>query len=185
MRIGWIKKNLIVVFAVMAFGGVFAGETQGGATGTGSGVASVINPVLVVSVAELSFGQVRPGGTDSGTVIVTPQNTRSSTGGTGLAAGNPPYSRAEFDVSGPASTTYSMQLSGTVALHDKGGNNLQLNVTDLVGFSLNLGLEGTLGLFDASGQDMVYVGGTLHVPTREFAKNGKYEGDVVLTIDVS
>ena len=101
-----------------------------------------------------------------------------------MRAGNPPFSRAEFTVTGSPDVGYQIVLASESALHDQGGNNLTLMVTNLVAFSVNrfdLGEGTTEGKFDFSGEDMVFVGGTLQVPAN--AKNGKYEGDVMLTIN--
>ena len=177
-----IATLLLVLAFFISFG--ILKTVSAGSSATGTASVTVQAQVTITATEVLSFGQVRPGDT-AGTVVVDTQNNRTAGGGTEVRAGNPPFSRAEFTVTGSPDVGYSIVLASDVALHDQGGNNLTLMVTNLVAFSVNrfdLGEGTTEGKFGfISGEDMVFVGGTLQVPAN--AKNGKYEGDVMLTIN--
>lgn len=154
-----------------------------GPSATGQAIATITVPLNIQLTDELEFGQIRPGST-AGTVVVSPQNVRTATGGATLAAVNNQnnifHHRAEFNISGPPDSFFSISLTNTSAVHDQ-GSNPSLLVTDLKGFSTTENIETTTGKTNLDGDDSIYVGGTLQVPAG--AKNGKYEGDVTINVN--
>ncbi|GJL77924.1 MAG: hypothetical protein NPINA01_09130 [Nitrospinaceae bacterium] len=152
-----------------------------GASATGQATATVSEPLDIQMTEELEFGQIRPGGT-AGTVVVAPEdNARTATGGTELGPGNATlHHRAKFDVSGTPDAFFNIALSSSPAVHDQ-GINPSLQVTDLKSFSETRGIVTLTGKTNGIGEDIVYVGGTLQVPAN--ALNGKYEGDVTITVN--
>jgi uncharacterized protein DUF4402 len=175
------RLTLLLVMLFFLWGG--AGHSVAGPSATGLATADMVEPLNIQMTEELAFGQVRPGDS-AGTVVVTHQNVRTATGGATLAAVNNQnnifHHRAEFDISGPPESFFNITMTSTSAVHDQ-GTNPALQVTDLKSFSTTQNIETATGKTDGSGNDMVYVGGTLQVPAG--AKNGKYEGDVTITIN--
>ena len=143
-----------------------------------------IKTVLVLTkTADLNFGQVRAGNAD-GTVIVTPLNVRSATGGVKLRA-ETNFSRAEFIITGDPGDSYSIVPVLGFALHDQRGDPIPgetiLQVTNLISYSTTAMAVTFLGQFNSNGIDTLFVGGTLLVPPG--AKFGKYGGEVTLTFN--
>ncbi len=146
---------------------------------TGQATAVITEPLNIQMTEELEFGKIRPGDTP-GTVVVTPLDDRSATGGTELSGSGDHHHRAKFKIEGPLNAFFTIQLFSSPAEHDNGANP-NLDITDLKSFSKTLNMETTTGQTDSNGKDKVYVGGTLQVPAG--AKKGKYEGDVTITIN--
>lgn len=168
----------------LLWGSVGVGGAAPSATGQAS--VAVIKPLIIVMTEELEFGQIRSGNSD-GTVTVSPQNVRTADGGASLSAVNNHnkifHHRAKFEVEGPPNSFFNITLASTAAEHDH-GSNPNLQITDLTSFSATLNSDITLtmtGKTDEDGEDHIYVGGTLQVPAG--AKNGKYEGDVTISIN--
>ena len=94
------------------------------------------------------------------------------------------FSRATFTVTGPPSTSYNIEPVLAFSVHDARtapiGSVTLLDVIDLLSYSSTVGAVTTVGQIGPSGVDSVFVGGTLLVPPT--ARNGKYEGNVELTI---
>lgn len=132
-------------------------------------------------IDELKFGQIRPQ-YSAGTVTVAPEdNARTASDPDLLAAINSgKHQRAKFEIKGPENSLFSITLASTKAQHDN-GINPSLDVTDLTSFSKNLVSFDLKGKTDSDGEDKIFVGGTLQVPAN--AKNGKYEGEVTITIN--
>lgn len=176
------------VLVIMALAGLGALLLPGvaGAEETGTIQASVqiqsMVQLTITSSSPLSFGQIRPGETD-GWVTVTTWNERYATGGVELRA--PFFSRAEFTITGLPGASYSIELGAPLIVHDQSSNPIpgvtDLEVIDLLAWSTTVGYETFTGQIGPGGVDSVYIGGTLVVPTT--AKNGKYAGNVELTIN--
>lgn len=153
-----------------------------GESGTISASIEIRGELVITNIAELYFGQVRPGPTD-GTVTITTANERIPGGGTGVIG--PKFNRAEFVIGGTAGDIFNIVLGVDFSVHDQSGNpDLGVNsllVTDLISFSTTVGAEGTSGQINSEGIDLIFVGGTLVVPST--ALNGSYAGNVILTVN--
>jgi len=140
-------------------------------------------PLVVTAQEELSFGALASGGS-FGTVIVTVDNRRSATGGVRLL-GHGGFHRAEFTVAGPPDARYRITLPTTLTSERDHSSPepgvTSLNVVNLVSFSTTVNAVTLTGVIGPDGSDELYVGGTLEVP--KTAKPGKYEGDVILTVE--
>lgn len=157
---------------------------------TGSAQALIAVPFLVTVTAPLEFGQIRPGDVD-GSVVIDPQfNTREGFDGV-QAVASAPWSRAEFAITGQPNAPYSVDMVASTAIHDQGTDPeigvKSLFVDPLTGFSVTLNppaaqiSPNVTGKINGLGSDTLYVGGTLQVPTT--ARNGKYEGEVMVTVN--
>ncbi|MEE8405085.1 MAG: DUF4402 domain-containing protein [candidate division Zixibacteria bacterium] len=134
---------------LIAFAGILAVIMPGntlGESGTISASVEISEELVITNLAELYFGQVRPGPTD-GTVIVTTANTRSTTGGTGIIG--PKFGRAEFVIGGTAGDIYNIVPGVDFSVHDQSGNPdpgvNSLDVINLISFSTTVGVETTSG----------------------------------------
>lgn len=179
------------VLVIMALSGLGALVLPGvaGAEETATIQASVeIQSMVQLSItgcSPLCFGQIRPGETD-GWVTVTTLNERYATGGVELQA--PFFSRAEFTITGTPDATYSIVPGDPLMVHDQRPNPIPgvtaLEVIDLLIYSTTndeVTFSPGAGQIGSNGVDIVYIGGTLVVPTT--ALNGKYAGNVELTIN--
>jgi uncharacterized protein DUF4402 len=158
----------------------------GAISGMGGGTAFAADPVEIVSSSpRLNFGAFA-NGQNAGTLVVTPSNSRTASGGIEAGPGSyAPYHRAEFTVSGPANTPYTITLPATGSFTDSSGDpsgGFSIQVNNFTSFSTTVGAETTTGMTDINGADTIYVGGTLVVPggTHVF---GIYYGDVSITVD--
>lgn len=112
---------------------------------------------------DLSFGAVVPG-PSSGTVTVTPEGARSSSGGVtlGSSAGVAP---SVFTVSGEPGLAFSIVLASSTTLSD-GSSTMTVD-------SFTSSPEST-GTLDGSGNREIRVGATLHVAAAQ--ASGSYAG---------
>ncbi len=112
---------------------------------------------------DLVFGAVVPG-PSSGTVTVTPEGARSSSGGVtlGSSAGVSP---SVFTVAGEPSLAFSIVLPSSTTLSD-GSSTMTVD-------SFTSSPEST-GTLDASGNREIRVGSTLHVAAAQ--ASGSYAG---------
>ena len=183
-RLSYIKvlswSVFIIVFAVVS--AVIMPGSALGESGTISASVEIRSELVITNIAQLVFGQVRPGATD-GTVVVTTANTRFRTGGTSIIG--PKFSRAEYFVGGVPDAIYTITPGLAFSVHDVRGvpiaDETSLEVTNLKSFSTTVGAETFTGKFNPNGVDTIFVGGTLVVPTT--ALNGKYSGSVVITVN--
>jgi hypothetical protein len=112
---------------------------------------------------DISFGAVVPG-PSSGTVTVTPEGARSSSGGVSLA-GSAGVSPSTFTVSGEPALAFSIVLASSTTLSD-GSSTMTVD-------SFTSSPEST-GTLDVSGNREIRVGATLHVAAAQ--ASGSYAG---------
>jgi len=161
---------------------ISAANSAGAASLTSHASAEIMEALIVASRTPLNFGYITPS-TSGGTVIITPQNIRSATGGVQVSGA---FSRATFVVQGSANRSYSIStpssVNFTVSNPASGSEGLrqQLTANQFVTFSTNKGSNGNVGQLGSNGQDTIYLGGTLDVPPD--AAPGVYSGLVELTV---
>lgn len=149
---------------------VQAAQATANATGT------VVSPIAIVAATDLVFGSFAPGA--GGNVTVSTSGVRATTGPilmTGTVA-----SAARFNITGEASSTYSITHSGSATLVS-GANSMALTkFSDLSAANATSGNPPT-GTLDGAGAQSLYVGGTLAVgPTQA---PGVYTGTVIATVE--
>lgn len=89
-------------------------------TSNASVSGTIVQPINLIKVRDLSFGVISPGLT-SGTVILEPTaaSTRTTSGGVTLPSGSGTVHSAKFIVSGTDGYSYSILLpSGAITLSD-------------------------------------------------------------------
>jgi hypothetical protein len=162
--------------AVMALAISGAGSAMA-ATATATSTSVVITPIQITKTADLSFGSIA-GGATAGTVTVSPNGSRSFTGGTVTAGGT--STAAQFSVTGQAGLTYSISLAGTSSQLTSGGNNLGFTaISDVTASAITTGTapSGTL----TGGNQTIFVGGVLTVGINQLA--GTYTGSINVAVD--
>jgi len=176
----------IAIITLAGLGVFLLPRAAEGETGTIPATVDVRNSFTLTKSANLRFGNVHPGETD-GTVVVTTSNVRFAAGGarvSGKDEHHHHFGRAAFTIFGEPNAIYQIEPLPTIALHDSRKlpipNVTALEVINLIAFSTTVGAETTAGQIGPNGVDTVFVGGTLTVPSG--AKNGRYEGEVTLTI---
>lgn len=150
---------------------------------TGHASAEVVEAVVVTSRTPLNFGYIIPSAS-GGTVVVTPQKQRTTTGGVQVTSAA--FDRATFKIRGAANRSYNIHTPNsalfTVSDPAPGSEGLRrsLTVDQFVTYSVNQGAGGTTGSLGTNGEDTIYLGATLHVPSD--AAPGVYSGLVEITV---
>lgn len=148
------------------------------ATATASG--TVVAPIAITAATNLVFGSFAAG--PGGTVTVSTSGARASSGVVLMGAGTP--SAARFDITGQASSTYSITHGGTAVLtNTTGTGNETMALTkfsDLAGANATSGTVSS-GTLDGAGTQSLFVGGSLAVAAAQVP--GVYVGTVIATVE--
>lgn len=166
-------RGLRVALAILACCG--ASEALA-ATANATSTGVVITPIAIAKTTDLSFGNIAASAAP-GTVTVSPNGSRSFTGGAVAAGGT--STAAKFDVTGQAGLTYSITLGGSASLSD-GTNTMAFSrISDVTASAITTGnvTSGTL----TGGAQSIYVGGVLSVGANQVANT--YTGTVTATVD--
>ncbi len=135
--------------------------------------ASIIQPINLELVRDLSFGNISPGASP-GSVVLDPTaaSNRTATGGVTLPSGSGTVQSAKFIATGSDGCSFSITLpSGAITLTD-GTHFMTIdNFTSTPSGS---------GVF-ASGSQTIYVGATLNVNANQEA--GTYAKDFQITVN--
>lgn len=163
------KKSLLLVAAVIA--GFTAISEAHAATATFDANATVITPIAITRTAHLNFGSFAPTGS-AGTVTVDEAGTRSQTNVL-LSGGT--VNAAAFDVTGQASTAYTVTLPATANV-TSGANTMAVSfaAANVTGDTLNQTLNGL-------GAHTLAVGGEIAVGASQAA--GTYTGSFTMTVN--
>lgn len=171
-----LKLAVVSAFALGAasLGGSAAAANNASATAT----ATVVSPISIVKATDLSFGSIYPGAS-AGTVAVNTDNARTVSGGVLTATGAAPTA-AKFDITGTASSTYTIAYDAGVTLTGPGAPMALTQVSDLTaaGGAATLVASGTLS---AGGTQSLYIGGTLAVAANQVA--GAYTANITATVN--
>jgi hypothetical protein len=138
--------------------------------------ATIVAPITISSVTNLSFGSFDA--SRIGTVTVDTAGTRTASGGT-LGGGSP--AAATFTISGQAGMSYNIAYTGTSPTLSNGRDSLGLTiVSDLGGAATSAGVpvsNATLGAAPTT----LRVGGILTVNTAGTSA-GTYRGDISVEV---
>lgn len=162
-------KPLQILIIVFFFGCSSYGQTQASAAFTAS--ATIIEPIGITTKSDMNFASLDA--KTGGTVILTPDSNRISTGGLELADGAN-VSAASFQVTGQKGFSFSISLpKGEYAL-----SNGEESVI-LKDFTSNLGDSGDL----KNGALEIRVGATLVVNSGQ--KPGEYKTPAPLAVTIN
>lgn len=168
------------LMAGVAAAGLVAGGASQAADGTATASGTVVTPIAITAAANLSFGSFSAGA--GGTITVSTAGTRSVSGVVGMGVGG--TTAARFDITGTASTTYSISHSGTAVLTNTTGSGNETmalaKFSDLTGADATSGNVAS-GTLSGAGTQSLFVGGTLTVDAAQVP--GVYTGTVIATVN--
>lgn len=153
-------KNLFRFLTVLIIGLAFSASVYGQATATANASATIVGPISLTRTAHMNFGNVAVGAS-SGTVVLTPEGTRSATGGVTLPASTGTVGAAAFTVGGVDTYTFAITLPASVVISN-GANNMTVDT-----FTSTPSGTGVLGATGAT----LTVGATLNVNAGQAAGN--------------
>lgn len=162
--------NFIVIFILTSIS-TFAQES-GNATAT----ATVVTPIAISKTADMNFGNVAVSSSNSGTVVLAPAGTRTTTGEATLPASSGTVSAASFNITGESGYTYSIGLpSGSITLETGDQANSML----INSFTSDPDGTGTL----TAGSETVNVGATLNLSAAQAAGVYTSSSDITVTVN--
>ena len=153
-------KNIIKLFAIATVVLGFATTSFAQVTKTALATGTIVTPIALVNAGDMNFGNVAVSAT-SGTVILAPAGTRTTTGGVTLPAVPGSVTAAQFAVTGTPAYTYAITLPTTATTVTSGGNTMSVDA-----FTSSPSLTGVL---DAAGKQTISVGASLNVGAAQAA----------------
>ncbi len=171
-----MKKLLVFAIVILGFSAVSFGQVSASASST----ATIITPIAITKSADLNFGTIAVSPTLGGTVALAassgiPTRTKGGAGGVTLPAVAGTVTAAAFDVTGLASSTYSIGLPGTITLTG--------DISGVMTLGNFISSPSPTGTLSAGGAQTFYVGGTLNVGAAQAA--GTYTNATGLTVTVN
>lgn len=146
------------------------------AVATANVSASIISTLSITTqtsgggTSGMVFGDISSSSV-AGSIILTPNGTRSTTGGPSINS-SIPASPAAFDVQGDASATYTVLLPTSITLNGSSSGSMVVeNFTSSPSSS---------GVLDSSGRETLFVGGSLKVGSNQTF--GSYTGQMSVTV---
>lgn len=169
-----IMKNRVQFFILLILFSISAGSSKGQSAVTAKVFAEVIPALTAAEVTQLNFGKFSPE-TQGGSVLITPEGSRSVTGTVALTGGS--HNPASFYITGEGGAAFSIVLPQQPALLTNTSNSKTMMVSDWV--SIPPQGMGT-GLLTEGSQE-VKVGATLIVGSMEDNPVGIYTGTYSIT----
>jgi len=160
-----VKQTTVLLLALSACAPAYS------ATATATATAHVTSSMTVRTISGLAFGELSSGA-EAGTLELSPGGVRTTTGGVtvnrAIAA-----SPAAFDVQGDPNATYSITFPAAIIMNNGSPNSMVIDKF--------VSSPETTGVIDVSGQQTLYVGGTLNVDSNQ--SFGTYSGQFTVTVD--
>ena len=144
-------KRLIVIIGILMLSATYSTQAQSSATANFTASATIIQPITITTTSDMNFANIDAKG--GGQIILTPENTRVSSGGVVLA-GAENLSAATFKVSGQSGYTYDISLPGDSYTLTNGIENMVIN---------NFTSSSSNGNLIADESQIIRVGATLNV----------------------
>ncbi|MCX6222976.1 MAG: DUF4402 domain-containing protein [Bacteroidia bacterium] len=167
-----MKKLFILFIAVAGFSVGSYAQVSATATST----ATIVTPITITKNVDMNFGNISVNGT-AGTVILTPANSRSATGGVTVPVTAGTVTSASFGIAGQGNYTYSITLPGTATTLTH-TNTINTMTADTWTSSPT-----PTGTLSAGGAQTLTVGATLHVGASQLA--GVYTSGTPFTVTVN
>jgi hypothetical protein len=160
-------QSAVCAVAIFASSHAFAASQV-----TANASATVLSPISIAKVDDMSFGSFIAGPTAAGTVALTAESTTSRTGTSVVLDTGSPGAAAKFSVTGLSNGVFSITLPTSVTLTTTGSGTMTVDT-----FTTDLSL--TAATLSVGGTADMYVGATLQVGAAQ--AEGTYTG----TFDVS
>lgn len=160
-----VKQGFVLLMMLCLYVPAYA------ATATATATANITRTMTVRTINGLFFGDLSSS-PEAGTLALSPGGIRTTTGGVTVnrvIKGSP----AAFDIQGDPNATYSITFPAAIIMTNGSPNSM---VVDKFISSPEIA-----GVIDASGQQTLYVGGTLNVNSRQAF--GTYSGEFDVTVD--
>ncbi|GGE73627.1 DUF4402 domain-containing protein [Massilia psychrophila] len=169
----------IALVSVLALGATtLSGGASAANNASATATATVVTPIAITKSADLVFGSFYPGAT-TGTVDINTNGARTFTGGPVTASGAAAPAAAKFDVTGQASSTYTIAYAAGVTLTGPGAPMALTQISDLTGAGGATTLAAA-GALSAGGTQSIYIGGSLAVGINQVS--GAYTGNITATV---
>jgi hypothetical protein len=163
-------KNLMRSFAILTM--LLFALNANAQTASATVSATIIQPITISKTVDMNFGNAIVDAT-TGTIVLTPAGTRSTTGGVSFLTATPgTVTAASFEVTGGVNATYAITLPAA-AITNKGGDNMTVD---------NWTTDAT-GLLNGIGKEIFNVGATLHVSANQVS--GTYLSTIPFTVTVN
>lgn len=166
--------GIVIIIIVFDFS-VFA---QSRASATAS--ATIISPLILThDGTDLNFGDLSVQHSTGGTVILSPDGTRTFGGCVTLPGNIGSVSAAVFGVSGQANHSYSVTLPANCLLtHTNNNDNMIVDH-----FTSSPSTSNGAGILNSNGMQTLYVGATLNVAANQTA--GLYTSGTAFTVIIN
>lgn len=147
---------------------------QSSATADAAVLATILTPITIEKVTDLSFGKVVAG---AGTVALTPTSAtvRTVTGDVQVVGIG--FTAAAFTIGGAAGAIYTLTLPTTAVLTHTDNATMTMEVSPI---TRNLTASNTFDTTTGNTQNL-YLGGVLRVAAAQSA--GNYSGNITVTVD--
>jgi hypothetical protein len=149
----FFKTIRISGIAIIMIG--FSSSMLAQVTASATGTATIVTPIAIANAADMNFGNVAVS-SSSGTVVLAPEGTRTTTGGVTLPATAGTVTAGSFSITGEGSYTYAITLPSSDYILTRSGESETMAVNT---FTSTPSGTGTL----SSGSQTLNVGATLNV----------------------
>lgn len=150
--------------------GAFAQETA-----TATATATIVTPISITKTVDMNFGNVAVQSTTGGTVVLSPEGTRTTTGAVTLPVVNGTVTAASFTVEGQGNYTYAITLPvDDLVLSDGAAHTMIVSA-----FTSTPSGTGAL----TAGSQVLNVGATLNVAAAQAA--GTYVSGTPFNVTVN
>ncbi len=162
-----MKRLMKLIFVAVLLLATFSIKAQVQTTTAG---ANIVAPLTLTETSDMHFGTLSVNN-NPGTVVLTPGNVRTSTGGVSLSSATPTHRVAAYSVTGQGTLSYVITLPTSVTIQ-QGPNSMVVN-----NFTTNK--PGNIGTLSA-GVDAFNVGATLQVSDSQ--ATGEYSGNFNIVV---
>ena len=146
---------------------------QSTSTDTANGSVTIVQPLTVTRVSDLSFGRIVKPTAGSGSVVLANTADTVSAGSGAVALAGISTTRARFDIAGEGGQLVTLTVPASVSLAN---STNAITVTLSPSLAPSYQLSGTLG---SSVTDALYVGGSFSLPSTQ--ASGLYTGQFSVT----
>lgn len=145
-------------------------------------MAQVTLPISITKSRDMNFGTIAVS-SGGGTVILSPSESRTATGGVILISYTGPVSAAQFTVTGEPGYTYTITLPTTFELTTaSAGTDQTMTVNDFNSTTFNNRAINNTGVL-MDGTDTVSIGATLNVGATQTAGSYTNTTDFQVTVN--
>jgi len=141
------------------------------ATATATITVNIVRPISMMTKSGMQFADISSK-ESAGTVVLSPRGSRLSTGGASIKS-TLASAPAAFEVQGEPNSTYSISLPKSVVMTKLEGKSMVVDKFT--------SLPAATGLTDSNGKQMLYVGATLNIGSKQ--EPGPYAGTMIVRIN--